>query len=44
MRILVPLFLSISLSGAALAQMNVGGPTQVQDPAYSLRVRILRGT
>ena len=41
MRILMPLFLFVSFSSAAFAQMNVGGPTQVQDPAYPLRVRIL---
>ena len=34
MRIFVPLLL-------ALAQLTVGGPTQVADPAYALKVRIL---
>lgn len=29
------------LVNKALAQVNVGGPTNVQDPAYPLRVRIL---
>ena len=29
------------LVNKALAQVNVGGPTDVQDPAYPLRVRIL---
>ena len=34
MRIFVPLLL-------ALAQLTVGGPTQVQDPAYPLKIQIL---
>ncbi len=43
---LVPLFLTLVLLdpvlvNKALAQVNVGGPTDVQDPAYPLRVRIL---
>ena len=43
---LVPLFLTLVLVdpvlvNKALAQVNVGGPTDVQDPAYPLRVRIL---
>ena len=41
MRLLVFSFLSVVLVGVALAQVNVGGPTQVQDPNYPLRVRIL---
>jgi hypothetical protein len=35
MRILASLLL------VALAQVSVGGPTQVQDPAYPLKIRIL---
>ena len=43
---LVPLFLTLVLFNKvlvnkALAQVNVGGPSSVQDPAYPLRVRIL---
>ncbi len=43
---LVPLFLTLVLVdpvlvNKALAQVNVGGPTDVRDPAYPLRVRIL---
>ena len=43
---LVPLFLTLVLFNKvlvnkALAQVNVGGPSPVQDPAYPLRVRIL---
>ena len=43
---LVPLFLTLVLLNKvlvnkALAQVNVGGPSSVQDPAYPLRVRIL---
>jgi hypothetical protein len=43
---LVPLFLTLvlvdpALVNKALAQVNVGGPSSVQDPAYPLRVRIL---
>ena len=34
MKILVPFFL-------VLAQVSVGGPTQVQDPAYPLRIRVI---
>jgi hypothetical protein len=48
MRLLVlgSLFLSLVLVSPVLvnkasAQVNVGGPTNVQDPAYPLRVRIL---
>src|ERR1700722_10208404 len=41
MRLLIPFFLSLVLAAGALAQINVGGPTEVQDPAYPLRVRIL---
>jgi hypothetical protein len=41
MRLLVPVFLTLVLASAALAQVSVGGPTQAQDPAYPLRVRIL---
>jgi len=40
-RLLAPVFLALVLVSAALAQVNVGGPTEVQDPAYPLRVRIL---
>jgi hypothetical protein len=43
---LVPLFLTLVLVdpvlvNKALARVNVGGPSPVQDPAYPLRVRIL---
>jgi hypothetical protein len=41
MRILLPLLLGLVLVGGVLAQVNVGGPTNVADPAYPLRVRIL---
>jgi len=41
MRHIVPLFLALVLASGALAQVEVGGPTPVQDPAYPLRVRIL---
>jgi hypothetical protein len=41
MRLLMPLFLALTLVSGALAQVSVGGPTEVQDPAYPLRVRIL---
>jgi len=42
MRLLVlPFVLALVLVSGALAQVSVGGPTQVQDPAYALRVRIL---
>jgi flagellin-like protein len=41
LRALSPVVATLILVGAAFAQVNVGGPTQVQDPAYSLRVRIL---
>ncbi len=34
-------FLFLISVGVALAQVNVGGPTQGQDPNYPLRVRIL---
>jgi hypothetical protein len=41
MRILFPCFLLFIVVSVALAQVSVGGPTQIQDPAYALRVRIL---
>lgn len=45
MRILASLFLglvlALALVSVAFAQVSVGGPTQVPDPAYPLRVRIL---
>jgi hypothetical protein len=41
MRLLVSLFVALVLVSGTLAQVEVGGPTQVQDPAYPLRVRIL---
>ena len=41
MRIIVTLLLGLVLVSVALAQVSVGGPTNVQDPAYPLRVRIL---
>lgn len=41
MRIFLPLFLALVLIGGAFAQVSVGGPTDTQDPAYPLRVRIL---
>jgi len=34
-------FLSVLSVSVTLAQVSVGGPTQVQDPNYSLRVRIV---
>jgi hypothetical protein len=41
MKILLPVFLVLASVGAIFAQVEVGGPTQTQDPAYPLRVRIL---
>lgn len=41
MRSLALFLLPFALVSFALAQVNVGGPTQTQDPAYPLRVRIL---
>ena len=42
MRRLLPVFLTlVLLVGGARAQVNVGGPTQVQNPTYPLRLRIL---
>jgi hypothetical protein len=41
MRFLAALFLASILISGALAQISVGGPTHVQDPAYPLMVRIL---
>ena len=41
MRRLVPVFLALILIGGVAAQVNVGGPTHAEDPAYPLRVRIL---
>lgn len=42
MKILVPVFLVLTSVGILFAQVEVGGPTQTQDPAYPLRVRILQ--
>ena len=41
MRLLVPFLLSVTLVSGTSAQVNVGGPTHVQDPGYPLKVRIL---
>jgi hypothetical protein len=41
MRFLVPVFVALVLATTAVAQVNVGGPTRVADPAYPLRIRIL---
>ena len=41
MRTLVLLLLTSALVNGAPAQVNVGGPTATQDPAYPLKVRIL---
>jgi len=41
MRALLPLALVAMLATAAVAQVTVGGPTEVQDPNYPLKVRIL---
>ena len=41
MRILTPILLALSLVSGAFAQSNVGSPTQAQDPAYPLKIRIL---
>jgi hypothetical protein len=41
MRLLAPVFLALVLASGVWAQVSVGGPTEVQNPAYSLRVRIL---
>ena len=40
MRPLVPILLLI-LAGVTFGQVRVGGPADLQDPAYPLRVRIL---
>lgn len=41
MRLLVPVFIALVVVSGAVAQVSVGGPTRVQDPAYPLKVRIL---
>jgi hypothetical protein len=41
MRLPMLVFLVFVLASGGLAQVSVGGPTQVQNPAYPLRVRIL---
>jgi hypothetical protein len=41
MRVFVPIVLGLVLASGASAQMDAGGPTHVQDPAYPLKVRIL---
>ena len=41
MRRFIPVFLTLILISAVPAQVSVGGPTHVEDPAYPLRVRIL---
>ncbi|MGB6544469.1 MAG: hypothetical protein WBE97_02485 [Candidatus Acidiferrales bacterium] len=41
MRILVPVLLVLAQVGVAFAQVDVGGPTQTQDPNYPLQVLIL---
>lgn len=41
MRPVAVLALVLVMVGVAFAQLNVGGPAQIQDPSYPLRVRIL---
>lgn len=41
MRILTLLFPALVLASGALAQVSVGVPSQVQDPSYPLKVRII---
>ena len=42
MRILVPVLLVLASVGIVFAQVEVGGPTQTQDPNYPLQVLILQ--
>ena len=41
MRPALLLFLALALVSVAWSQVRVGGPSEIQDPAYPLRVRIL---
>jgi hypothetical protein len=41
MRRVVLIFVTAILASAAVGQVNVGGPSDVQDPAYPLKVRLL---
>lgn len=41
MRFRVPVILVFALVSSAFAQVDVGGPTRVDDPAYPMKIRIL---
>jgi hypothetical protein len=42
MKFLVPVLLVLASAGIVFAQVEVGGPTQTQDPNYPLQVLILQ--